>query len=378
MWRDDRNEVASLERALNFLERAQDRPGLPTAGAWHAEVEVAQRRRCAASATPRDVGSNRIDRTCFVTSLIATHLAPLISHPGVAVMIARAGGFIASCRADIHTPAIAGGFGAVGSYAFWSNLDPGRRALADLDDTALALTALARVDDGMRHVNELQSSIPMLRLSELDALRLFSAYRATAGCNLAQQSRWAAAYPGIFTTWIAPPSHGPDTPLVVDAGVNANVVRCLALSGNSHVCGCEPARRMLAEVISAALPVDLIAPYYRSRSLIVWLAAEAARGSGKDGLALARSVRSALTSLRPEPDQALGGGLLRASARAALGDDPELAPQLLAVTQESDGGWSASVVCSDFLGRTRWRSRALSTALAASLIHTSVKDQRHA
>jgi hypothetical protein len=327
-------ERACRERGLDFLERSQDPKGHPDAGAWAAE-----RLRAGQLDAP--------DRTCFVTALTALQLAALTASSQIGAMVRAARRFIETCAAGPPVGA------SVRTYGFWRNDDMERRSRPDLDDTALALLALRAPS---------QPGAKML--SETDALALFSPYRVHAGCPLAAQSRWAAAFPGAFGTWAA--STG--APVLVDAGVNANVLRCLAVNEQRAAPGFAAASRMLASILSCDLKASILAPYYRSHALLVWLAAEAARACGDAGRQLAAAVEGALRRLGPDPRQPSGEILFYAAARAALGLAVGLAPGWLAAMQLADGGWPPAQVCTDSIGRRVWRSRAVSTALAIRLV----------
>jgi hypothetical protein len=333
-----RGEGACQERGLDFLEGSQDPKGHPDAGAWAAE-----RLRAGRLEAP--------DRTCFVTALTVLQLAALPASPRIGAMVRAGRRFIETCAAG---PAVGG---SARAYGFWRNDDVERQNRPDLDDTALALLALGAPSQPAAKI-----------LSETDALALFSPYRVHAGCPLAAQSRWAAAFSGVFGTWAASTGAGAAAPVLVDAGVNANVLRCLAVNDHRTAPGFAAASRMLASVLSSDLNASVLAPYYRSHALLVWLAAEAARACGDAGRQLAAAVEGALRRLRRDPRRPCGEILFFAAARAALGLAAGLTPGWLAAMQLADGGWPPAQVCADAMGRHVWRSRAVSTALAIRLV----------
>jgi len=256
---------SAIEAAIAYLRSTQ-------AGGW--------------SATRTDSGGITRERDAFHSAIVAETLGRLgRARPALAHSLRGVVEDAAAWLAGFAAPAPAG------AYRFWRD-----RGAADLDDTALVLL-----------VRDLAGA-PRPALPDL--IELFGSWRVRA--NSADCDGWAAAFPGVFGTWMA------DRPKVVDAMVNHNVLRCLGRLGALEVPGVAAAQAMLRAL--AARPWQAaFAPYYELAGMRAFAA-------------------------------------LPAEALRAL--------------QAADGGWPAIRTCHELGGRPAWRSRAVATALALGTLAT--------
>jgi hypothetical protein len=301
--------------AFPFLEAEQ-----AASGAWLA--------------IKRRGGYVETDCNAFVTALTMIALAPWRRHPAVSRMLHRGGRFLDDCAAVCPT----------GATMFWPR---GHRhqAVPDLEDTAHAICAMRLAGIGPAP-------------DRLALLGLFAPYRVTAGQRLAEGSRWAAEFPGCFGTWM-----GDTGPAVVDAGVNANVIRALALCSATDVPGFDAAVCLVAASLEGERSPQAVAPYYRTSARLLWLAAEAAWHCGEP---LAAAARRAFVSRKGATSATLAQALPHAMAGRLLGLDAEAELQTIRDARRG-GAWPTVALCHDYTGQTEWASRAPAAAMALYL-----------
>lgn len=333
----------NLQHALNFLVSQQADSEHCFAGAFACILYADD------MPDPQEIG--QVDWTIFNTALAVQLLRDLIPQknetaaPLLTEMLSRAKVFLR--KAALDNPE--------GSYGFWPS-SAKFQAAADLDDTALAYLALTC--DSHEDLFKTES------LTEL-AWRLFAPYRIAAGTPLATGSRWAAAYPGVFQTWMSTESHA-----VVDATVIAHICRLLLSLGLTEFPGLQAGLRMLMETIEpspSAIPIAQLSPYYRSKKRL-WAACSKIPPIIPDAIQLREKLSLILQQQSVEPDLSFEDRLWLVTALHECGvlNPQDLKP--LVALQQSDGGWPRMPLCNDVLGRWHWASRVLSTLLILNLL----------
>jgi hypothetical protein len=264
-----------------------------------------------------------------------------------------------------------------GSFSFWP---PGsaRQAPPDLDDTALALMAVKGFSFDKKE--------SLLKKTQGQAWEIFAPYRYTRGMKLAIQSRWAEAYPGIFTVWMSS-NQSSQEPAIVDAVVVAHICRYLLELQLINFPGLEASLKLLNDLMSLCLkalnnqtlqklPLFQWMPYYRS--LPRFLAACAALPTTtQQTLILREQVEAFLTSNFPDCLMTnFSNALWLADAfRASHLPVPEIVLDRIHLTQQADGGWPEIEICTDLQGFWRWSSRTLSTAMALEILSESQTEK---
>ncbi len=322
---------ARISRGLQFLAREQAPSPVAQAGAWPAQMHAR--------------GGDRVDWNCFTTCWVCDCLEELSRSCGdsakcdqISQLQNRARSYLRTCAAESPP----------GAFRFWGRGDT-YRAVADLDDTALAHLSLGNA-----------------ALSSTEALALFGPYRATRGRPLHPTSQWASGYAGVFTVWMD------DGPAIIDACACANVVRYLCQAGVRDVPGYKASLKMLADLLTTRESLVGCTPYYCSPQATAFLCSRfrpPAIGEMSEERALLWAVRSwvELSDTRLELREL--DRMLLVSARLAMGMTPEteLVKQLCQ-SQNADGGWPAGAICQGLLGEPQWSSRAVATALACEIL----------
>jgi hypothetical protein len=253
------------------------------------------------------------------------------------------------------------------SYGFWPFPADDLCAEPDLDDTALALLAL---QDRSIIDTDLNQAVLTKNEKVADlAWRLFAPYRFSSGMPLATASRWAAAFPGIFLTWMKT-----DGPVVIDAVVIAHVCRLLLKADLFDFPGLSPSLKMLATILNESLsakrtiPIEQLSPYYRSRTRFLYACAQLPPVTAE-----AMQVREAVKNYFIEQEtgnapESINDLLWIVSAQHSCGLPRSLSIlNSIAAAQQADGGWPEISLCTDLLGHWRWTSRSLSTALVMTI-----------
>jgi hypothetical protein len=331
---------AALVWGLRFLEETRATDSSPRAGEWPSLLNTA--------------AGSRPDWNCFALCLAAEGLATValtnalpesLRHRARA-MHGRALTAISRYRADTST----------GAFRFWRREDHARPG-PDLDDTALA-----------QHV--LLGAQPAEQLQPRDALALFGPYRATTGCALHSASCWAQAYPGAFAVWMSAGS------AIVDACAAANVVRFLLQIGARDVPGYRASLAMLGDLLTNSAAPAQYSPYYPSEAFLLWRCATIGPPAGvvlsADEVTVTRAVDARLSAWPGIAATSALDMIVRSAAMQASGRqvaDTTITRILRA--QQSDGGWPAGAICRSLDGRMYWTSRAVTTALALSVLAAS-------
>ncbi len=345
----------SLQNALDFLSLQQGNSEHCFAGAFACMLY--------GDDIPGSQEIGQVDWTVFNTALVIPLLRELTVEnesktplplpdfrTRLAEMMTRAEGFLQ--KAALDNPE--------GSYGFWPPTARSKAA-ADLDDTALAYFALS----GGSPDNKLPNGENCQEI----VWRLFAPYRITAGTPLAKGSRWAAAFPGVFQTWMS--TNRGETHAVVDATVIVHICRLLLSLGLTDFPGLLPSLRLLNEGLSdgptATIPVEQFSPYYRSKTRF-WSACSKIPPVIPEAVQVRETLCAVLQQQPFDADLSFEDRLWLATASKECGLLKVEDLNALVALQQLDGGWPPIPLCNDLLGRWHWTSRVLSTLLVLNLL----------
>jgi hypothetical protein len=398
-------KTVQIQAALTFLEEAQSSSQQAFSGSFVCRLNQSN-------------GKAAEDWTVFNTALTAQRLNQLVSKApfnysilggeSLPAMIQSASSFLN--QSQHNTPA--------GSFSFWPVGNP-YQAKPDLDDTALALSAVhsdfykldaygvealphtPTVDSVLHCYSQIETEREKLRNK---AWELFPPYRYSRGMLLAMQSRWAEAYPGVFSTWIfqeqSPVSQ--NDPVVIDALALAHICHYLLDIGLTDIPGLGESLTLLSTLLShcldriqstaslkeamQSLPLAQWMPYYQS--LPHFLSACAALStpniSSHDLSSKIATIHKKVTAIFVQSleddfsnDFSSQLWLWDAAIHCNLTLSSKDLIDLLAL-QQADGGWPEIEICTDLQGDWRWTSRTVSTAIALNLLsqHNPIPGSR--
>lgn len=346
----------SLQNALDFLSLQQGNSEHCFAGAFACMLY--------GDDIPGSQEIGQVDWTVFNTALVIPLLRELTQasesetdlplpdfRSRLADMLTQAEGFLQ--KAALDNPE--------GSYGFWPPTARSKAA-ADLDDTALAYFAL--------HGGATENTLANGESFDDVAWRLFAPYRITAGTPLATGSRWAAAFPGVFQTWMS--TNRGETHAVVDATVIVHICRLLLSLGLTDFPGLQQSLHLLNEGLAASpnatIPIGQFSPYYRSKTRF-WSACSKIPPVTAEAVQLRETLRTVLKPQQPiDADLPFEDRIWLATASKECGLLKAEDLNALVALQQPDGGWPPIPLCNDLLGRWHWTSRVLSTLLILNLL----------